>query len=92
MSVSGTGRLMLSQSARVFSGACSIAVITPYVYFVYFLLSSPSVSAEGYNYGIQRTIPSVRTRFASPSPLDLASAGLRNIDRISIHHALTGWR
>ena len=36
-------------------------------------------------YRLQRTIPSVRTHFAPPSPLPLAQAGLRNIDRMSIH-------
>ena len=54
---------------------------------VYCLLSRPGVSAAGHRYGIQRAIPSARTRFAPPSPLRLAEAGLRNIDRMSIRRA-----
>ena len=52
---------------------------------VYCRLSSLPVSAGASNYGLQRTIPSVRTHVAPPSPLALAKAGLRNIDRMSIH-------
>ena len=52
---------------------------------VYCRLSSLPVSAGASNYGLQRTIPSVRTHVAPPSPLALANAGLRNIDRMSIH-------
>ena len=48
---------------------------------------APGVSAAGPRYGIQRAIPSARTRFAPPSPLRLAEAGLRNIDRMSIRPA-----
>ena len=66
--------------------------ITRCMQLVYFLLSAGNVSAVPYTYGIKRTIPSVRARFASPSPLVLDTAGLRNIDRMSIHPALTGGR
>ncbi len=51
----------------------------------------PCVSSAGYAYTFQRAIPSARVRFASPSPLDLLQDGLRNIDRMSIGLALTGW-
>ncbi len=37
------------------------------------------------SFGVQRTIPSVRMHSAPPSPLPLRHAGLRNIDRMSIH-------
>ena len=43
------------------------------------------VSAVDPGYTLQRTVPSVRVCFASPSPLDLAKDGLRIIDRMSIH-------
>ena len=48
---------------------------------------SSDVSAVRYAYAIQRTISSVRACFASPSPLVLDTAGLRNIDRMSIVQA-----
>ena len=50
------------------------------------------VSAVPCGYTLQRAIPSARVRFASPSPLGLPEDGSRNIDRVSIRHALTGWR
>ena len=53
---------------------------------------SPVVSADRYAFAVKRAIPSARGRFAPPSPRALLQDGLRNIDRMSIHHALTGWR
>ena len=50
----------------------------------YFPLSPQPVSSGPYSYGVQRAIPSARACFASPSPLGLHKAGLRNLDRMSI--------
>ena len=41
----------------------------------------------GYNYAVQRTIPSVRGCVTSPSP-HRSAAGCRNVDRLSIGFAL----
>ena len=64
--------------------------VTRCMHLVYFPVSAGNVSAVPYTYAVQRAIPSARARFASPSPLDLLHDGLRNIDRMSIHPALTG--
>ena len=50
----------------------------------YFPLSLRTVSSGPYGYGVKRAIPSARACFASPSPLSLNTAGLRNVDRMSI--------
>ena len=85
VSVYGTGPQGLMQTARIFSGACSIAVIARPEGPAYFPVSPPCVSPAGHMAtSVQRTIRSVRTRFASPSPPVLNLAGCRNIDRLSI--------
>ena len=85
VSVSGTGRHAIRQRARVFSGVCSSAVVTRRKRLVYFPASPRAFPPRGSGYTVQRAIPSARTRFAPPSPLRLRHAGLRNIDRMSIH-------
>ena len=69
------GSLLLVRLSPVASHSCT------------FRLRHPRFLRE-FSYGVQRTIPSVRTHFAPPSPLPLAQAGLRNIDRMSIHSIL----
>ena len=85
VSVCGTGRLSIGQPARFFSGVCSSAVVTRRRRLVYSRASPPPFPPADYGYTLQRAIPSARTRFAPPSPLGLRTAGLRNIDRMSIH-------
>ncbi len=73
-----------SDAGRGFSRESALtAVITRGTPLVYCQPSATSVSS-GHACGIQRTIPSVRTHVAPPSPLPLGAAGLRIIDRMSI--------
>ena len=88
MSVSGTGRLRLSRHARLFSGACSSAAVTLPGGIVYFRVSPTPLPPACVATSLQRAIRSARGPFASPSPLCLAAAGLRNIDRMSIRLSL----
>ena len=92
VSVYGTGRPVLKQLARVFLGAGSSVAVTRPEGLAYFPASPPEFPPPGLALRVKRAIPSARGRFASPSPLSLVQDGLRNIDRMSIHHALTGWR
>ena len=92
VSVCGTGRHRLRRRARIFSGVCSPRDYhSPHAARVLSGLAR-NVSAVPYGYTIQRAIPSARTRFAPPSPLRLDNAGLRNIDRMSIHLSVSGRR
>ena len=85
VSVYGTGRRRFKRLARIFSGACSTAAVTRRMRLVYSRASPRTFPPPGLGYTLQRAIPSARGRFASPSPLRLFAAGLRNIDRMSIH-------
>ena len=85
VSVYGTGPDVLSQTSRIFSGACSSTISLR-------ACTSCTVGARPVRFlrtvlptSLQRTIPSVRRRVASPSPLVLIRPGLRNINRMSIH-------
>ena len=85
VSVYGTGPDVLRQTSRIFSGACSSTISLR-------ACTSCTVGARPVRFlrtvlptSLQRTIPSVRRRVASPSPLVLIRPGLRNINRMSIH-------
>ena len=91
VSVSGTGRICVEHPARIFSGACSSATVTHRMRLVYCRISPGTFPPYLMAVFLQRAIPSARVRFASPSPLGFHIHGLRNIDRMSIDHALTGW-
>ena len=92
VSVYGTGRLGFRRTSRIFSEACSSATIGPPEGFPYFPASPRTFPPSGLGYTVQRAIPSARARFASPSPLVLTRAGLRNIDRMSIRLTISGRR
>ena len=89
VSVSGTGRLCLKRRSRIFSGACSSMAVARRKRLAYCRVSAPGFPPRGQPTSLQRTFPSVRACFASPSPLRLDRAGSRNIDRVSIHIACT---
>ena len=63
--------------------------VARYEYLAYCRVSARRFPPSGLPNSLQRTIPSVRACFASPSPLPLVKDGLRNIDRMSIHLACT---
>ncbi len=75
VSVYGTGLVCLKHTARVFLGVRSLTTITPAEAFVYFHGSSGSFPPTHMTTPFQRTIPSVRVPFASPSPLVLNTQG-----------------
>ena len=85
MSVSGTGRVGLRRRLRIFSGACSSATVLPPGGVRYFRGSPTPFPPACTATSLQRAIRSARGPFASPSPSCLDNAGLRNIDRMSIH-------
>ena len=85
MSVYGTGRTVLKHALRIFSGACSSTAVRRPEGLRYFQVSPAPLPPESMATSLQRAIRSARGPFASPSPFLLVRAGLRNIDRMSIH-------
>ena len=92
VSVYGTGRPCLGRTARIFSGACPHGIVARRKRLAYCRGSATAFPPQCSPTPLQRTIPSVRTRFASPSPLVLDTAGSRNIDRVSIRLSIPGGR
>ena len=85
MSVYGTGRYPLKHALRIFSGACSSAAVLLPEGIRYFQVSPHAFPPRNTATSLQRAIRSARGPFASPSPFPLTRAGLRIIDRMSIH-------
>ena len=86
VSVYGTGPQGLRRRQRIFSGVCSSMIITwSRRTGVLSGFAGYVASVSSHATSVQRAIRSARTRFAPPSPRRLALAGLRNIDRMSIH-------